>query len=273
MRVGPEETRPGREGSLYLKRFVAVVALAGGALLQAEADPEAPSPVVLELFTAQGCSSCPPADRVLSTLGRDEATRARVVPLAFHVDYWNQIGWTDPFGSPRWSARQETYGRLFGLESVYTPQLVVNGRTQLNGAQEPRAREAIAGELERPSLARVGLEATLAEGSPLATINVRAEILERAGAGKLDLLVALFENDVVTSVARGENRGRVLHNDFIVRRLETALSLEARRGASGQKALSLRLDPGWRRENLGVAAFLQDPRSMKIHGAASKLLR
>lgn len=258
---------------MYLKRSAVVVALAGSALLQARAMPEAPSPVVLELFTAQGCSSCPPADRVLSTLGRDEATRARVVPLAFHVDYWNQVGWTDPFGSPRWSARQEAYGRLFGLESVYTPQLVVNGRAELNGSQEQRAREEIAADLRRPPVARVGLEAALAPGSPRASITVRAEVLDRAGATKLDLLVALFENDVVTAVAGGENRGRVLHNDFIVRRLETAFSLEARTGASGQKELSLRLDPGWRRENLGVAVFLQDPRSKKIHGAASKLFR
>ena len=257
---------------MYLQRAIVFAALVGGGLQAAQRPPQEANPVVIELFTAQGCSSCPPADRVLSALGRDEGTRDRVVPLAFHVDYWNQVGWTDPFGSPRWSARQEAYGRRFGLESVYTPQLVVNGRAELNGGEEQRVREEIALGMKRSPVARIHLEAAFLEGRPDVMVIAEVEILDRPGASKLDLMVALFENAVVTPVARGENRGRVLHNDFIVRRLETAFSLEGRAGSSRRKELKLRLDPGWRRENLGIAAFLQDPRSMEIHGAVSKPL-
>src|SRR5262245_59154605 len=101
------------------------------------------TPVVLELFTSQGCSSCPPADRVLSMLGSDPSLRARVVPLAFHVDYWNSIGWTDPFSSSAWSERQSAYAKQLALDSVYTPQIVVNGHDQLNGSDEDGIRRAI----------------------------------------------------------------------------------------------------------------------------------
>jgi hypothetical protein len=258
-------------------RAVVLAAIAAGAV--APSGPVAVSAgtapprsvVVVELFTAQGCSSCPPADRVLSALGRDESLRERVVPLAFHVDYWDAIGWTDPFGSPRWSARQEAYGRRFGLGGVYTPQLVLDGRAEMNGGQEARVREEIARGLERPPLARIGLAAALAEARLEAVVTAGAELLEDR-AGKTDLMVAVFENAVDTPVARGENEGAVLRNDFIVRRLETALSLAGRAGTSRSRELKVRVDPGWRRENLGVAAFLQDPRSLEILGAVAKPL-
>jgi hypothetical protein len=228
--------------------------------------------VVLELFTAQGCSSCPPADRVLSSLGEDETLRGRVVPLAFHVDYWDRIGWTDPFGSPRWSARQEAYGRRFRLDGVYTPQLVLDGRAEMNGSQEARIRTEIARRLERPPVARVDLAATPGESAAEAVVTVGAELLE-AREGKLDLLLAVFENGVVTAVARGENEGAVLRNDFVVRRLETVLSLTGRAGTRQTREMRVKLDGAWRPERLGVAAFLQDPRSLEIVGAAAKPLR
>src|SRR6185295_6297026 len=98
------------------------------------------APIVVELFTSQGCSSCPPADRLLSTLRSDP----RVVPLAFHVDYWNYIGWTDPFSSARWSQRQQAYARAFASNRIYTPQLVVNGTSECVGSNEGEGRQRIA---------------------------------------------------------------------------------------------------------------------------------
>ena len=93
-------------------------------------------PVLLELFTSQGCSSCPPADRLLTRLAGDRKLAGQVIPLSFHVDYWDYIGWQDPFASPRWSERQRQYGRAFHSNRVYTPQLVINGRTECVGSQE-----------------------------------------------------------------------------------------------------------------------------------------
>jgi hypothetical protein len=239
-----------------------------GASSRAE-EPRAAGPVVLELFTSQGCSSCPPADLLLSRLGLDERTRGRILPLAFHVDYWNRIGWTDPFSAQEWSARQEAYGRAFGLDGVYTPQLVVNGRVQLNGSDQARALAAIAADLERRSEANITLTARIGSDRPReVSVDVAAEVGATLPRAKLQLLVALFENGLVTPVERGENGGRTLHNDFIVRRLEKAFSLEARAGARGQRTLSLAVRPEWKAENVGVAAFLQDQRSMRIHAAA-----
>jgi hypothetical protein len=226
-------------------------------------------PVVLELFTSQGCSTCPPADRVLSQLGFDAATRGQVVPLAFHVDYWNRVGWTDPFSAREWSARQDAYNRVFRLEGVYTPQLVVNGRTQLNGRERQRALGEIAADLERPAPARISLAARSGGGPrPTLAVDVAAEVTEDVRAGKLQAVVALYENGLLTQVERGENGGRALRNDFVVRDLEKAFALAPQAGARGSRTLELRLRSEWKPENLGVAAFLQDPGTLRIYAAA-----
>lgn len=226
--------------------------------------------VVLELFTSQGCSSCPPADRVLSRLGLDENTRAKVIPLAFHVDYWNRIGWTDPFSSAEWSARQETYNRALRTDGPYTPQIVIGGRTQLNGAYEERVRAEIVAQLEAKAAAVLDLAITKpATTKPSIDVAVTAEITGNVHAAKLQVLVALFEGGLVTPVERGENGGRTLRNDFVVRRLAKAFSLAPEAGARGRKSVNLELDPAWKTSNLGVAALLQDPGSMRIYGAAT----
>lgn len=233
-------------------------ALAGEALAE-------PAPVVLELFTSQGCSSCPPADRTLTRLGKDAALAGRVVPLAYHVDYWNYIGWRDPFSSPAWTERQYAYARAFKADGVYTPQLVVNGRTHLNGAEEARIRTLVA-EMSRAPAARVALDVTRGDGTVAAV--VRSEVGTAIEAAKLETVVVLFENGITTPVRRGENSGRTLENDYIVRAVERAGAVEPKKGASVRGSATFRLDPSWRADRLGVAAFVQDPSTMRIHGAA-----
>lgn len=216
-------------------------------------------PVVIELFTSQGCSSCPPADRLLGKLARDP----KVIPLSFHVDYWNYIGWTDPFSSKRWSERQQAYARAFRSNRLYTPQLVVAGRTHLNGSDEAGARKRIAEALAAPPAGRVTLAV---EPSP-DRLKVKAGAqLARAVEGPLDLWVVVYEKGLVTKVGSGENASATLHNDYVVRRLEKALSLQ---GGADSAELVLGLDKRWKRENLGVAAFLQDPKTMAIQGATN----
>src|SRR5690348_11228611 len=115
---------------------VAAVALAVLAAVPFRAAAPGNGPVVVELFTSQGCSSCPPADRLLSKLGEDPRFAGKVLPLSFHVDYWNSIGWQDPFSSARWSARQNDYARAFRSDRIYTPQTVVNGTSECVGNDE-----------------------------------------------------------------------------------------------------------------------------------------
>lgn len=243
----------------------AVCALAG---LASSGATGADGPVVLELFTSQGCSSCPPADELLRRLGRDEQAGPRVIPLAFHVDYWNRIGWRDPFSSTSWTLRQEAYGRRFEAAGVYTPQLVLNGRAQRNGAEAKGVLAELASQLDRPAPPASIRLAVKGDAAPTLSIDVAAELTGAIVADKLNAIVAVFENDLVTDVARGENRGQTLRNDYVVRRLETAFALEPKAGASARRTLDVKLGRDWKRENLGVAAFLQDKDSMQIHAAA-----
>ncbi len=201
-------------------------------------------PVVLELFTSQGCSSCPPADALLRRIARDPDLRGRVIPLAFHVDYWNRLGWRDPFSSREWSRRQGDYVRAMKLDSAYTPQMVVNGTRQMVGSSSGAVMRAIEEESRRRPEGSVSITRT-ATGA-----NVRA----RTSNASAELVIVTFENDIVTNVTRGENGGKTLVNDAVVRTLTVASKLEAQIEASA---------------NEGVAAFLQERGTRRILAAAT----
>ncbi|MDX1996302.1 MAG: DUF1223 domain-containing protein [Thermoanaerobaculia bacterium] len=227
-------------------------------------EPAAGAVVILELFTSQGCSSCPPADRVLSALGNDPALAGRVLPLAFHVDYWNHIGWTDPFSSPEASARQRAYADAFDTGRIYTPQLVVGGTRECVGSNESAARELIAHALGRAPRGTVAL--TVKPDGRGFLVTAQASLV--AGAPAAELLLAVVESGLETAVPRGENARRRLANDHVVRRFFTLGSLPA----GGSKTYEQRFDraPEWRPEQLSVVAFLQDPESREILAAGSR---
>lgn len=214
-----------------------------------EQPPAGKEPVVLELFTSQGCSSCPPADELLRQLARDDKYRDRVIPLAYHVDYWNYLGWRDPFSSRQWSERQGEYVRAMKLESAYTPQLVINGARQMVGSNAFQVHHAIEEESKRKPEGRISLK--VAKGEAI----VRAESKRSA-----ELIVIAFENGAVTKVERGENRGRTIANDAIVRKLVRAGMVNG----TVEKRVALDLAP-----NMGAVAFLQDPKTRRIMVAAS----
>ncbi len=240
------------------------LAAAGLAVGRAEDRPGGEAgPVVLELFTSQGCSSCPPADRLLTRLGSSPEWRGKVVPLAFHVDYWNYIGWSDPFSHKAWSRRQSEYARAFGTRRVYTPQLVVQGRVDCNGSDAVCVERAVRARLARGAEWRVELAVERAgEGKLAARVAVRPR--EAGDRRRPAVLVALFEKGLETEVGRGENASKTLHNDYVVRTLAEAQAPDA----SGHRRVELELKPGWRPDRLGVAAFVQDPRTKEILGAA-----
>src|SRR5215470_14816946 len=165
------------------------------------------TPVVLELYTSQGCSSCPPADRILSGLGADP----NLVPLAFHVDYWDSLGWRDPFSSPRWSARQRRYAGGSD-DRVYTPELVVGGVTDVVGSNGSAIQSAVAAARWRPPTVRLTVRP--ARDGRAVTADVAVD-----GAAGGTLVVALYENGLHTTIARGENAGLLHVDDFVVRDL------------------------------------------------------
>jgi hypothetical protein len=188
--------------------------------------------VVVELFTSQGCSSCPPAERLLSELAR---SRDDVLALAFHVDYWNHLGWADPWSSPAWSARQEAYAR--GRDDrLYTPALVVNGAVDVVGSRRGAVDAALAAATRVPSLAATAVWSGDA-------IEVTATAPDGAHA-----VVAVVEDGLTTEVAAGENTGVTAREDRVVRAL-ASLDGRARLG----------LDPTWRREALELVVVAADP--------------
>ena len=236
-----------------------------------EAAKAAPPTAIVELFTSQGCSSCPPADRLLSKLARDPRFQGKVIPLSFHVDYWNHIGWTDPFSSSRWSQRQQLYaGRVFHTNRIYTPQVVVNGRSECVGNSEGQVLGRISDALAAEPAGQVSLEVEPPTPDGHVRVKVGAKLAKAAGPGDLDLWVAIYESGLSTAVGAGENASRTLHNDRVVRRFEKAFTLSSEAGAAKSGDIVLGLDKRWKPENLGVAAFLQNPATLAIQGAAAR---
>ncbi len=226
---------------------------------------------IVELFTSQGCSSCPPADRLLSKLARDPRYAGKVIPLSFHVDYWNYIGWTDPYSTARWSERQRLYAaRVFRSNRIYTPQVVVNGRTEATGSQERKVLDRISDALATEPAGQVSLALEPPTPDGHLKVKLEAKLARAAGQGNLDLWVAIYESGLSTPVKAGENNSRTLRNDRVVRRLEKAFTLPAAAGSQKSGEIVLGLDKRWKRENLGVAAFLQNPATLAIDGAAAR---
>lgn len=171
--------------------------------------PPAAAPVVLELFTSQGCSSCPPADALLSEL----AGSPDVLALSFHVDYWDYLGWKDTWSSPEWSARQRSYAQVLGDGGrVYTPQLVVDGKAGVLGSSRVQAERAIAAARSAP---RVAVESAV---TPAKSGGWSVSVKVGAATRSLRVEALLLESGLVTDVRDGENAGRTMRNDGVVRR-------------------------------------------------------
>lgn len=214
---------------------------------------------VVELFTSEGCSSCPPADRLLGEIaekGRNDGER--IFTLSFHVDYWNRLGWIDPFSAEAYTDRQGAYARALGLASIYTPQMIVNGRREFVGSNAATAREAIASALAEPATAWVTLGMTTRRGS--GDVVVEYQVSGETGGRVLN--IALVESELSVKVPRGENAGRTLHHDDVVRAF-TTVALDG----TGAGNIDIPVGAGLRRESLSVIAYVQDPATMAITGA------
>lgn len=219
-------------------------------------DAQKSEPVLVELFTSQGCSSCPPADELLRVI--NERTDVEVIALSFHVDYWDYIGWRDPFSSRAATKRQQAYAAQISQGRAYTPQLVVDGRAHVVGSNRSDAFAAIEKASARPS-SGLRLNARL-----LGVKDGKLQVdLKAVGSLKgKRLLLAVYESGLMTKVVRGENAGRKIRNDYVVRQLTTVKT-----GVS-----SLSLDPSWNTKNLGIVAFAQDKQTLRIEAALREAL-
>ena len=218
--------------------------------------------VLVELFTAQGCSSCPPADRLLTAMGSDPDLGKQVVPLAFHVTYWNTDAWTDRFSDMAWTKRQKEYVIAAGGERIATPQMVIAGGAQCVGSDVACIKAGVEAAQAKPQGA-VSVVPAVRGGEVAVTVTAQAPV----GQKSLDVMVALYENGLSTDVRGGENAHKTLHDDYVVRRLQRAFKLSG--DGQREQAVTLKLDPSWQRGKLGVAAFLQDPKTHQVFGAAA----
>jgi hypothetical protein len=229
-------------------------------------------PVVVELFTSEGCSSCPPADALLARLDQQQPVPGvEVIALEEHVDYWDQLGWRDPFSSSDWTERQRSYAQAFRTDSIYTPQMIVNGSAEFVGSRERQGKNAIE-EAARQATVPVKLSAAAANGQRVAEVTVQVGRWEGAPAAEqLEVWLAVTETGLHSAVSRGENAGETLYHAAVVRKLQKLGTVAAKPvvGNDEREALTAKIsiDSGWKAENLQVVAFVQARRTLRIYGA------
>ncbi len=234
-----------------------------------------PTPVIVELFTSEGCSSCPPADALLSQLEKSQPVKGvEVIALAQHVDYWNHLGWADPFSSPAFSERQGAYAQAFGKDGVYTPQMIIDGRTEFPGGNQNLAYEAIAKAAQTP---KANVHITLSRQEEKQTDRIRlgvsVEGLPAVSDGDtVEVLLAITESNLSTNVARGENAGRRLSHTGVVRSLRVVGNIDPQSKSAFNADPVFDLGKNLRRENLRAVVFVQERTSRRVLGAAATKL-
>ncbi|MEO5890238.1 MAG: DUF1223 domain-containing protein [Ferruginibacter sp.] len=214
---------------------------------------------LVELFTSEGCSSCPAADALVEKLSGQYPENLYV--LAFHVDYWNRLGWKDEFSSAAYSARQQEYAASFKLEGAYTPQAVVNGKAQLVGSDATGLRRIIDNEINSTTNPATSLSATATTGQ---TVQVSYKV--EAPANTL-VNIALIQTAAETNVKRGENQGRILHHINIVRDFKSVDN------AAHTGEVSMQLPEGLAAKECKVLLCLQYKDTRKIAGVATALIK
>ena len=212
-------------------------------------------PVLVELFTSEGCSSCPPADKVLTILQNDQlVANADVITLGYHVDYWDHDGWKDRFSAHAYTVRQETYARQFKISGPYTPQIVVDGTKEIVGSNRAQANEAVA--------------ASSANSKGTVAVKLDGDTLHGTVAGlpahsDSTIYLAVAENKLVSNVSGGENSGSKLEHTAVVRLLAQVGSIKA----SDDKAkfeVPVPTDEEWKNSNLKYVVFVQEGKTLKI---------
>lgn len=212
---------------------------------------------VIELFTSQGCSSCPPADAILGIFANKND--AHIIPLAFHVDYWNRLGWIDSFSNAAYSQRQKWYAQKWNAGSVYTPQVIINGQKQMVGSGEENITSAINDFLKE----KVSVKITI---TAMEIIKNEVQLAYKINGNiqGLNINAALLQKKVVTQIKRGENRGVTLDNYNVVRDFKTI----DRPGISGK--MVLQLPAGDNAKNYLVVLFAQDAKKGLIKAAVKQ---
>jgi hypothetical protein len=227
------------------------------------------TPVVVELFTSEGCSSCPPADALLARLADEQvASNVQLIALEEHVDYWNDLGWVDPFSSRDWTSRQYAYAGALGNGNAYTPQMVVDGTVEFVGSHTKQARETILKAANSTKIPVI-LAQSKPDGADAVGFSAKVGRLEATTKGdSSEVWLAITETALHSAVTRGENAGEDLHHAAIVRAMRKIGEAKAGGETSFVGDASVPLKREWKRENLRAVLFVQEKKSRRILGAA-----
>ena len=225
-------------------------------------------PVLVELFTSEGCSSCPPADALLARLDQEKRLgNAEIIALEEHVDYWDQLGWRDPFSSAQWTQRQEDYAATFKNEGIYTPQMVVDGRKEFVGSSQSTARSAIS-DASRIEKAEVILSPTQISDSTV-RLKIDVKMLPTSASEDAQVWLAVTESELQSNVKHGENAGEDLHHAAVVRSMRKIGSAKLTDAVAYSGEQEVALDAAWKPRDIRFVVFVQGAKSRHILGAAS----
>ena len=243
-----------------LPRLLCVLALATlstmGAVESSTPVSPPPSPVLVELFTSEGCSSCPPADALLEELDRSQpVSGARLIALSEHVDYWNHEGWKDPYSSALFTDRQREYDRRFGVD-VYTPQLVIDGVAQCNGSDLRSASRALAQARSRSKIS-IRISRASLENPTTLRAHVEADPLPKSSHGhKANIYVVVALDHAESQVLGGENKGRRISHVAVAEEVTRIGVLESEKSFDAD--VHLKLKPATQSSDLRLVAFVQE---------------
>jgi hypothetical protein len=227
------------------------------------------TPVLIELFTSEGCSSCPPADALLEKLDRSQPVNgAELIVLSEHVDYWNDIGWKDPYSSHEYSERQSAYAAHFGRSGIYTPQMVVDGHSDLVGSDERGAIEAVENETRFVKVP-LSLSGVHFENNNKVSMHVEAGPLEAIGARSANLYLAIADESDVSQVSRGENAGRTLKHVAVLRSLVPVGTVNKADKVSKDITVNVSNES---RGRLRIVGIIQEQSAGRVLGVASARL-
>lgn len=242
------------------------------ATLAQSTDSDQVKPVLVELFTSEGCSSCPPADALLSRLSAEQPIPGvHIIALGEHVDYWNRLGWVDRFASAQFTQRQRWYAReRFGSGRIYTPQMVVDGSREFVGSYAREARDAIVAAAQASKLP-VELDVTRPSRVE-AAVDIRVSALPDGNDGGANLWLAVTQNDLQTQVRRGENAGATLEHAAVVRRMAQIGHMPTESAQGFSRRMTVPLDANWPDRPLHVVVFVQEGGTQRVIGAAERRL-
>jgi hypothetical protein len=230
-----------------------------------------PTPVLVELFTSEGCSSCPPADELLAEFAKTQpVASALIVPISLHVNYWNYSGWQDRFSSALFTQRQTDYTAALSAQT-YTPQMIVDGRTEFVGSDRAAAMEAISSAAREPHGVIAMRSAMDDKGRVAITLKV-SNLPPLAKNASAEVMLAVTEDDLQTAVHGGENSGHLLHHWAVARSLQRIGQIKSPADANEFTA-SVQLDPSWNQSNLHLITFVQEQPTFRVLASGSQRVK